>query len=267
MKKNILILASLFCVLSLRAQDEGPAFGDTERLRFRVSYRAKMFPDSEVATVNLDATRRKSGNFEIIGTGKTSSFVKWFFQLNDKYTTILSGTTLRPVEASCELKEGKYHFKSKQTFDWGNMEVNSTWRNYKFPNDNYKTMPLTSRSFDALGLFYNLRNTPVEDFVQGAYRPLDLVLEDSVRRILFKFIGPERIAIKNMGIFNSLKFSCQLATSDGERYEDGSEFYIWISDDRNRIPLKIDSPIKVGSISARLVEFSGLRFPLESKVE
>ena len=53
----------------------------------------------------------------------------------------------------------------------------------------------------------------------------------------------------------------------GESFEDGTEFYIWISDDRNKIPIFFESPIRVGSVRAYISGFDGLRFPLESLEE
>jgi len=56
------------------------------------------------------------------------------------------------------------------------------------------------------------------------------------------------------------------SSSQDESFEDGSEFFIWISDDRNRIPLLVESPIRVGSVRARLRRFDGLRHPMESRI-
>ena len=53
--------------------------------------------------------------------------------------------------------------------------------------------------------------------------------------------------MKNLGHFNTIKFRCKIATSDGFAFKDGTEFEVWISDDRNKIPLYIKSPIKAVS--------------------
>ncbi|MFY8047100.1 MAG: DUF3108 domain-containing protein [Chitinophagaceae bacterium] len=41
---------------------------------------------------------------------------------------------------------------------------------------------------------------------------------------------------------------------------------IWISDDRNHIPLRVESPITVGSVKVDMMGFNNLRYPLTSKV-
>ena len=79
--------------------------------------------------------------------------------------------------------------------------------------------------------------------------------------------GREVKKIKNLGRFNTLKFRCKIATSDGYAFQDGTEFEVWISDDRNKIPLYIKSPIKVGSVQAYLSSYEGLRYPLDSFIK
>ena len=102
---------------------------------------------------------------------------------------------------------------------------------------------------------------------EGYAKELEMVLEDTVRFLRFRFDGREVKKIKNLGRFNTLKFRCQIATSDGFSFTDGTEFEVWISDDRNKIPLYIKSPIRVGSINAYLSSFEGLRYPLDCKVD
>ena len=70
-----------------------------------------------------------------------------------------------------------------------------------------------------------------------------------------------------MGRFRTLKFMCQIGTSDGYSFTDGSEFTLWISDDQNKIPLYIESPIRVGSIQAYITAYKGLKYPLASKIK
>ncbi|MFQ9504899.1 MAG: DUF3108 domain-containing protein [Alistipes indistinctus] len=65
----------------------------------------------------------------------------------------------------------------------------------------------------------------------------------------------------------TLKFVCELATSSGESFKDGSEFYLWISDDLNKIPLYLESPIRIGSVRVRLLDASNLKYPLTSKIK
>ena len=102
---------------------------------------------------------------------------------------------------------------------------------------------------------------------QNEPRQLEMLLEDTIRHLQYRFLGREQKKIRKMGTFRTLKFACQLGTSEGFTFTDGTVFYIWISDDRNLIPLYIESPVRVGSIQAYLSGYRGLKYPLESKIK
>ena len=42
---------------------------------------------------------------------------------------------------------------------------------------------------------------------------------------------------------------------------------IWVSDDDNHIPVRIETPIIVGSIKVDLVGYENIRYPLNSLIE
>jgi len=270
MKSILIILTALLLAISAKSQTENErpdlAFGDGEKLEFTVSYRAKMWPNTDVGDVTLSVTRQRN-LFTIVGHGRSRSFFRWFFDLNDRYTVVMNASTLRPVRFSERTRQGKYHFDCDKEFDWSAMVVHTSWRNLnRSDTSRRKTMPITENSVDALSLFYRLRNTDPATLRQGVPVPLEMVLKDTIRRVNYTFIGREVVNVSGLGRFNSLKFSCQLATSDGESFQDGSVFFVWISDDNNRIPLLVESPIRVGSVRIRLRRHTGLRHPLDSKI-
>jgi len=268
MRFNLIILIALLLATPAKSHTEKPflAFGDGEKLEFVVSYRAKLWPNTEVGDVVL-TTSKQQNQFTVVGHGRSRPFFRWFFDLNDIYTSVMDASTLRPITASARIREGKYHFNSDMEFDWSEMVVRTTYRNLKRTENKHKTMPITEHSVDGLSLFYRLRNTDTATLRKGVSVPLELVLEDTIRRISYKFLGREVLNVSGLGRFRTLKFSCTLATSQGESFEDGSEFFIWISDDRNRIPLLVESPIRVGSVRAKLKRYSGLRHPVDSKIK
>jgi hypothetical protein len=39
---------------------------------------------------------------------------------------------------------------------------------------------------------------------------------------------------------------------------------VWVSDDANRIPVRVESPISVGSVKVDMMGYRNLRYPLTS---
>jgi hypothetical protein len=42
---------------------------------------------------------------------------------------------------------------------------------------------------------------------------------------------------------------------------------MWVTDDENLIPVKITSPVIVGSVSATLMRYENLKYPLSSRIK
>ncbi len=77
-------------------------------------------------------------------------------------------------------------------------------------------------------------------------------------------MGKEAKKIKGLGSFDVLNISPDLI--EGHVFEDGDKMNIWVSNDSNRIPLLIESPLAVGSVKAVLKSHQGLKYELnESK--
>ena len=88
-----------------------------------------------------------------------------------------------------------------------------------------------------------------------------------MRHINYRYLGREVKKIRNKGKFRALKFECQLGTTEGFSFTDGTVFTLWISDDSNKIPLAIESPVRIGSIQAYIYDFKGLKYPVESLIK
>ena len=67
-----------------------------------------------------------------------------------------------------------------------------------------------------------------------------------------------------MGTYNAIKIAPQLI--EGTIFKGGEKMTVWISDDDNHIPLRVDSPILVGSIKVDLIDYENLRNPFTSMV-
>lgn len=265
MKRLIFILLCLLTAAAAMAQIYHPG----EQLHYRVSYRAKLFPNTEVATVNISTVEDALLGlpaYKVTGHGSTMSAFRWFFTIDDTYTVWVDPSTLKPLCFESDVREGKYTFRSRYDYDWDSLRVHTRWQSRQNP-PRTKTMPITERGMDAISLYFNLRSIDADSLRTGETRQLEMVLEDTVRTLNFRFLGREVKKVPKYGTYRTLKFSCEIGSSDGFSFTDGSEFTVWISDDRNKIPVYMESPIRVGSICATLSSFSGLKYPLESRTD
>ena len=243
-----------------------------EHLEYRVSYRAKLFPNTDVATATVDTSLDTLGGrtvYKVFGHGRVMPAFRWFYDLDDRYTIWVDTATLRTQQFLSEIHEGSsYEKTSRFRYDWERMQSDNMWfRRNKVVHT--RTLDLTPQSMDAISLFFNMRGVDDAQLFNEkspSEGRLEMMLEDTIRVLKFRFIGREVKRIGRLGKFRTLKFACQIGTEDAFSFTDGSEFFIWISDDRNKVPLWLESPIRIGSICARLTSYDNLKYPVECKV-
>ncbi len=270
MRKHIAFLFSIFTFAAAGAwpsAKEAPFMGG-EELVYEVSYKAALVPNTVVAEVKtkVSQTNDPVPAYHVWANAAVMSQFKWFFDMSDIYEIWLDQKTLLPLRFANDLKEGKYTYKSNYTYDWDSMRVTTVASRPKWDKDRVAKFDLTRTSMDPLSTFFNLRGEDIAAFEVGKAMPLQLVFANKIRNINFKFLGKEVRDFKKAGKFNTLKFACQLADDDGNSFEEGSEFFVWLSDDQNKIPLYLESPVKVGSVKATISKMKNLKYPLTSKI-
>jgi hypothetical protein len=272
MKRVFILIALALLPAAAWAQGER-SFQAGEKLSYSISHSyvknasviGVVFQTSGTAVDGVDALR-------VQATGKTLAGYRYFFDMNDLYETYLDAGNLRPLRFSSRLQENKYRFRADYVYDWEERVVDTRYRKLSNPDETHRTMKLPKGAGDALALFYNLRCEDIGAMKVGEPHTLHLVLDDTVRVIKYRFMGRETRKIGRAGKFRTLKIVCSMATSadvnvQGELFAEGSEFSLWLSDDQNRMPLYIESPIKFGRIVATLTKYEGLKHPLTSKTK
>ena len=271
MRKIIFLILAAMLAIPATAQivSKEFAYKGGEELSFNISFRAALWPNTEMGKVvfkvsddNLDGL----ATYKVDVSANTTAF-RLVYKMDDYYTTWIDKSTARPVLAKRNISEGNYQFNSDIVFDWEKMEARSRRRNLKWDGDARDTLQITASSWDAIGFFFALRSVDFDNLPSGERRNFDMVKETSIRTMQYRYEGKEEKEVKGLGKVKTLKLACQITDSEGNPFEDGDEFYVWLTDDRNKVPVYLESPVKVGSIRARLVSYKNLKFPKDSVLQ
>jgi hypothetical protein len=114
---------------------------------------------------------------------------------------------------------------------------------------------------DVLSAIYYARNINFDAYKSEDKIPFNMFLDNEVYNLYIKYLGKEKIKTK-FGRFNAIKFKPLLIK--GTIFEGGENMTVWVSDDANHIPLRIESPIVVGSVKIDMMGYENLRYPLTS---
>ena len=260
---------TLIFAISLFATASAQVFHDGELLYYRAAYRAKLVPNIEAGEVTVSTridTLKGREVYRVTGNGQTLPFFRWFFDMNDTYNIWVDRDNLRTQRFESDIKEDKYTFRSHYDYDWKAMKV-QTWSQRRKDAPRTKTMDLTPESMDAVSLYFNLRSVDLDSFREDEHRNLDMVLEDTIRHLRYRYIGREVLKVPKFGHFDTMKFACTLGSSEEFSFTDGTEFFIWISNDENKIPVMLASPVRVGEVRAYIRRCEGLKYPLKSLIK
>jgi hypothetical protein len=258
--KNIIIVLLLVTTFPLRAGNDfctikNTAFSAGEKLTFKVFYTVAglYVAAGEASFTNSLETLNNKPVYHIIGDGKTYPFYDGFFKVRDRYESYIDTTTLQPYKFIRNIYEGGYKKYENVTF---NKKTNTA-----ITNDGVFKVPGCIQ--DVLSAIYYSRNIDFNKYKPGDKIPFSLFLDKEVFEMYIRYIGKETVKTK-YGKFKAIKFKPLLIK--GTIFEGGEKMTVWVSDDANKIPVRIESPISVGSIKVDMISYSNLRYPLSSLV-
>jgi hypothetical protein len=108
-----------------------------------------------------------------------------------------------------------------------------------------------------LSSFYYIRNQiDSDDLEQGDEMRLNMFIDDENMDFKLVFLGREVIKTK-FGKVATLKFRPYVLA--GRVFKEKESLTFWISDDKNKIPVKIAADLAVGSLDADLEAYKGLK--------
>ena len=134
-----------------------------------------------------------------------------------------------------------------------------------YKNKREDTFLFADNTQDIMSTFYYLRNHPnIDKLKVGESVSIDMFFDNESTKFKLKFIGNEDIETK-FGIVPAMIF--RPLVQSGRVFKEEESLTVWISDDDNKIPLRIKANLAVGSIKADLDGFKGLKYSFKIKVK
>jgi hypothetical protein len=226
------------------------AFKPGEKLKFRVHFG---FIDAGEVTMEIDDHYEKYASrncMHIVGLGHTKGAFDWFFKIRDRYETYLDQEAIVPWFFVRRIQEGGFKFNEDVSFN--HIKGISTSPRGVFP--------VPPQIQDLVSAYYFSRTFNTTNIKPGDVLPINAFIDDVIFPLNIKFIGKE-VVKTSLGTFNCLKFKPLL--EQGRVFKESEKMTLWISDDKNHIPIRLEAEIIVGSIKMDLLEYSGLANPLQ----
>ncbi len=225
------------------------AFKDGEQLSYRLKY--GIFTGAE-ANLRIEESGIKfdgKPSYHIIVDGRTAGSFDIFFKVRNRYESFIDRTTTLPYYYTENRREGKYRRSDKVTFDHDEKKVTALSGTY----------PFKGMIFDLPSAYYFARNLDLSKTKVGDIFTLQYFSENKVETLGITYCGKENVNCA-LGTFNCLKFSPTIVP--GRIFKKNSKLYLWITNDGNRIPVKAQVEILVGTVTLEITGTKGLKYPL-----
>ena len=234
------------------------SFKKGESLKFRLHYG---FFNASYASLNLEEKILNDQEvYKATAIGKTTGIARLFFKVDDVYETYFNKTLVRPLKSTRNINEGGYTKNVEINYDYSSNLANIN----DIKNSKSSSVSVQENVQDLISTFYFLRNHfDIENLKTNDFIRITIFFDAENYNFRMQFLGMEDVKTR-FGIVNCFKFRPYIES--GRVFKDNESLTLWVSNDKNKIPIKVKAGLRIGSIEADLDEFRGLKFPFKIKI-
>ncbi len=246
MKKIILYIFLIFIPINAFNQGNQNHFVPGEKLKFVLYYGMINggVVNVDLTSVNYEGKNVYQGTLIATSTGLADVIYK----VRDEYQSIFDPNTILPYKAIRDISEGKYKRYDHAFYDNKNLKVT---------NNKYKEFVVPANIRDIIAVFYYIRNVDFDKMKPGDKMKINTFFDNEIYFLDVRYLGTEIIKTKKS------EYKCYKLVpfvETGRAFENDDDMTIFLSSDRNRVPVRVEFTLKIGSIKCDLIEYSGLKY-------
>ena len=237
------------------------SFGAGEEINYRVNFgiftvgSAVTKVDKRIFQINSRPT------YKVDAFGSTSGMVSWITKVDDQWGAYIDTSALVTHVSYRKIKEGRYRKDELTTYDHAANKAEVKVRDKETGvYNNPKVYDTPDNVRDLVGGFLYLRVIEFKKLHKGDTVTISGFFEDTSYNLKIIYDGKEVIQTK-VGKIQCLKLVPIMP--DNKLFDGENSITCWISDDDNKIPVKIQAKMFIGSTGIEMVSFRGLRNQLK----
>jgi hypothetical protein len=239
-------------IFAQKAENQN-AFQVGEKLLFDINYGIITAGYAEMNIPQLD-TVLGTTTYKVEFKVRSTPTFDFFFEVRDRYETYLDTATIVPWRFEQHIKEGKFKRDYSAIFD----------QEHHIAKTDEGDFPIPEYVHDIMSAFYYARTIDFTGFKIGQKVNLQNFFKGKTNPLAIKYLGKQKIDV-DAGTFNCI--IVEPLVKEGGLFKSEGRILIWLSDDKNKIPVKVNTKVIVGSMDAELREYSGIRNEMKAKVK
>ncbi len=247
-------------LFSQECQPTNYPFKSGEQIDYDVFYNmGKIWvPAGRVRFSVKDSVYNNKACFLFDGKGKSLKSYDWFFKVRDHYSSLVEKNTFEPQKFTRSVNEGD--FKLYYDYRFNNKTEKATVYDDKIDHSKKSIIDFPNCSYDVITSVYYARTLDYSNVNYNDTIQLSMMVDKKIYNDLYiRYLGTETIEDQYGKKHDCIKFSPQLI--EGTLFKEGESMYIYVTNDKNRIPIYIEAEIVVGSVKAYIKSMKNIKYP------
>ena len=254
----ILIIASCsFTFLEDYRNIPNDSFRAGESYDYKVKYGFLTIGEAEVDVDEKIYSVNGRPCFKVNVLGKTAGLTD-FFKVRNTYRSYVDTLAFLPQKFIYSARENSYKRDQIMNFDHLNNEV------VKIEKEEVKKFSVPNNIQDVISGYYFLRTIDFSKFTMGQTVSSPMFFDEDLYNMKIKYAGRGIVNTK-FGKMRVIKLNPILPKND--LFKGENAIRIWVSDDSNRVPLKLEVDFSFGTIDMEIKNYKGVKYPFVWKVK
>ena len=240
-------------LITLYAQKKPAPFSIGEQMEYKVHYG---FVNAAEAVMKIKPHYEKiQGNecYGIVIEGRTVGMFSLFMRIRDEFGTYIDKDLIVPRKFYRKIEENKYRKHEIVDFDIENKKA--TVNNYDDEKEQWKTpeeFETYKNAQDLVSGYYYLRTLDFDQYAKGDTIDIKVFFDDESSNFQLIYLGRESVKTK-IGKYNSIVISPIMP--ENKLFDGRDAVKVWISDDRDKIPLKVKAKMFIGAVEIDIKKY------------
>lgn len=233
------------------------SFTTGEVLKYRIHY--GFINAAKAEMVIADKLHMMSGRpcYKVDVYGQTVGFFDLFGKVNDNWGSYIDTAAIIPHKFYRNIEEGRY--RKYESVDFDHYKHNATMvlldKHTKKPKE-VKEFSVPNNVQDIVSGYYFLRTVNYDELKPGDIVSLNAFFDEEIYDFKVRFLRHEKLKTK-MGKINSIVLAPIMP--ENELFDGENSLQVWISDDKNKIPLKIRAELFIGALEIDIESYENTR--------
>lgn len=195
-------------------------------------------------------------------TAKSTGTVKKVFNLSDTLSCYMT-KDLVPLAYFKNAEEGKDFTQEKvrYTYNSNGISINAVrYKNGEFKFD--ETLTSKSCIYDMMSVVYYARTLNYSTMKKGDTSKIDFISGKKKVNMIIEYEGIDKVDANDNRKYDCIKLT--LSIMDDAFSDKKEAMKVYITNDSNRMPIRLDSKLNIGSTRAVLKSYKGNRYTVET---